>query len=816
MARLSCDSGETNEEEMSQAESLLPASDTGVVGLVAVVEGAAKGPGVPSSNQTSLNQGNRKEGNGPRVMKPKGQESRRIILDDSADTDIVEQERGSGATSASTSTANQATETHHPSLPRTVSKVHNVRSKEKHPPPDNKTAARHLRYIQYYGYRNFEEVPVDYWEPRRNDETKAAHNARRQRECKVMEEFIKRLEASKKNNKVQGTPVEAEQEQDAEKSIIDSQEGEIEALLHSMAELKERNKKLEILVEQETQARLALERRLQNQTEARSEPEAGKESNSELAVLKDQLVASEVEKEELQLQNDKLKAEHGKVMTHLLNLGEAMKSLKKEVETLQKENKELKIASTSGSQATSLDALKSIMEELLEQKLSEKLGLMTTQQGCPRRHPAPSEDSNQQLTPAVEKDGFILPKRRRRQRKGMLDGRAIRHPVLRKDTVPVPPPRQQQLRGYNNVPVDGNMPRTKTGNRGKAKNFKNLRVNIGRRPALGDSAPPTADSIGTASSLVPFGRTPDHETADLPTADSVKDKDNRQWTTVVKKGRERDKRAIMGPPVSQANAQKNTGSTTKVLILPSEGKRVQETLRDKKILPRHIGVTNVVEFTSGAMLATVQKEKKDMMLQKITEAGLTVKNQTTKEQYEWRIHRIPAEYPAEEVSEDIRTATGYKPSEVVIVPYKAEKNKGLAVAIVKGTRELFESIRDRRTLQIEYGLRLRVDTEPQLMRCKMCQLLGHTQNHCSGIPPQILQMQKEQGGCMDCHAYNYGIKKAGLPQNRSRPTNHQPMDQVCPTKKSLRRKYINATRRVDGTENNKEDAVTVPDEQDHG
>lgn len=54
---------------------------------------------------------------------------------------------------------------------------------EKHPAPKNKDAREHMKLLRRLGYENLSEVPIKYWEPMKDGETKGEHNSRRQREC---------------------------------------------------------------------------------------------------------------------------------------------------------------------------------------------------------------------------------------------------------------------------------------------------------------------------------------------------------------------------------------------------------------------------------------------------------------------------------------------------------------------------------------------------------------------------------------------------------------------------------------------------------
>lgn len=237
------------------------------------------------------------------------------------------------------------------------------------------------------------------------------------------------------------------------------------------------------------------------------------------------------------------------------------------------------------------------------------------------------------------------------------------------------------------------------------------------------------------------------------------------------------------------------GTSAKILILPHEGKKVTELLRVNKILPREMGITHILQFDSGAALLTVSKEKKSELKEAIQTAGLEVKNERMITQPTWKLHNVPADYPTEEVGKDIQSATGIVPDEIVKIDYK-NGSKEKTMMLIKGSLDLFNKILNRRSLQIEYGLRCRIDTEPQLMRCIKCTRMGHTQKWCTGLEKEVEEAQKADSGCLDCHSHNHLVRSGKLGSAKPRPTAHKKDSKGCPTRQHYRNKYINAVNRA--------------------
>ena len=236
--------------------------------------------------------------------------------------------------------------------------------------------------------------------------------------------------------------------------------------------------------------------------------------------------------------------------------------------------------------------------------------------------------------------------------------------------------------------------------------------------------------------------------------------------------------------------ERSDSQCEKILFLPpssTSSKKVTAILREHKIVPRNTGIRHTVEFSSGAALLTVEKDHLENLLAKAKECGIEPKRKIIPNTFEFKLHGVPDDYPKEELAEDINDALGHKPSDIIFIKYK-DNRVGQHMAIIKCSRELLDAANNRQTIRVEYQ-RCRIDTKPQLMKCKKCSLYGHTQNHCKGITERIDQISKETGECLDCLVYNQEQLSAGLPRHRLRDTNHAKGHHHCATKKALLKKY---------------------------
>lgn len=328
--------------------------------------------------------------------------------------------------------------------------------------------------------------------------------------------------------------------------------------------------------------------------------------------------------------------------------------------------------------------------------------------------------------------------------------------------------------------------------RGNHRPPPNLRINIPEHNADGSS-------IGTAGTFLSTGSMFTHDRT-------------REYAEVAKQPKTRTEPAAkrtnnprrLRPSPQEADKDIRRPETIKILALPRSYKKVTEELQDKKIRPRTYGVSNVVEFASGAALLTIEKEKARAFKDSLHGAGVQIKERTALKSFSIKIHGVPNINTEDDIREDVAAALGSNPISVHKVLYKLKdnatpaQNGNVVMVAVECSREMLTAAEKRQSLLIGYR-RCRIDTTPQLMKCKKCTLLGHTQNHCEGVAAD-LQAKKQSGNfCLDCLVYNDRITRAGLPKYRHRPVTHLAGSRECPTKRSMMKKY-NAARQMGTTE----------------
>jgi hypothetical protein len=799
----------SNEEEImvnNKSENNLPGSDTGE-GLTPVTLAAGGGPGALTPNYTK-----------PDKIKDKNVD-KNVVNGNNSEHQLASPGKKNGLPGNPTSNSKTNVSDRRPAPTPGISGVSTRGNTQKkllqhlHPPyvPKNRLAKNHLLQITILGYKEFCELPIqfNYYEPTLPGESKKQKMSRRLTECKNLKDWIAK-QAQAKN-----ITIEAEDEQEEElidlmedasndhqypvpnntPSIVQTLEKENQSLKLQIEELRKEKEHAE---ERES----ALKAKLDSYSKQHAIDKQQKES------MQDKLSALSKENSEMHIKiteltksiSPKMNETSDQLAKITKKLGEertASSELRQQLKATELEVKELRHASTTMQREMAEKEANMAAKTLhLETRIRELQKPADTQNA----NNSISADTNTYLQHEIEKVVTrtienILPKIM-----GELRAQQDTHPVepILDDHEPLrlrdepqnrgPQESIQQRRRRKRNSKQGTITpppeaRKKIEARGRKHNNE-LRLNIMQEEWNGPNDEiQTADSIGTAASLFTHGRTPARESAPNNNAD---------WVTVARKGRQRTQKAIA--TTNSLNGPK--ADLTKMLILPAAGEKVPETMRKNKVLPRMYGVKNIVEFSSGAILVSLEKSKKEDMLKKLAEIGLTTKSQSTTPKYEWKLHGVPKDYPPEEICEDILAATGIMPNEVIIVNYGGDKAQDKVLAIVKGDKALFEAIKGRITIQIEY-VRCRIDTEPNLMKCQTCKLFGHTKNRCSGVPSGVLEKFKEEGGCMDCHAYNYNISKSKLPRSRCRPTDHVQASKTCPTRAHLKKKYILSLQRAE-------------------
>lgn len=206
--------------------------------------------------------------------------------------------------------------------------------------------------------------------------------------------------------------------------------------------------------------------------------------------------------------------------------------------------------------------------------------------------------------------------------------------------------------------------------------------------------------------------------------------------------------------------------------------------------PAQYGIKNVVEFASGALLVTLEKEKAQPFKTRLKEVGLQVKDtNSSPREYRFAIHNVPIDNTIEEIKDDVEHALGNAANTVTLVLYKEEQKNHQRIAVVTCGKELFDLAETRISILVGYQ-RCPIDTRPRLMRCQTCHLYGHTKNHCSGIPESVTKEAEGNRHCADCLVYNRRQKLAKRPKTFHRNTDHPAGSSSCGTKRALLKKYL--------------------------
>lgn len=662
---------------------------------------------------------------------------------------------------SSGSTANDEAQQHQLHLQqRSVAKN---RIRPEHPAPKNKDARKHMARLRTLGYNNFNEIEVDYWEPAKAGEEKSQHMARRQRECLAMNNLLDRMEAKAGVNKSLAARNNVmNNSNDNETSIVETQEEEILSLRKLNQTFQERQKQLEARLEEEIQLKLKAERKAQEEENMRKtqysliKDQLQPGTHGEVTDQRQQMLENKLEQQTSQLKeltatvdeqskkiND-LTSKYNRLCQKYKEGKEENNTLKSHLEAALEENKSLKTAfETQGA-----DDILKLSEELEKSKAKN----MELEKELQQAALADTGDvninvENQCLIQTLEE---------------LLDKKL--EEKLQKIVKP-----QIQLQNlhlkHNNLEVESDMDTPIT----ELDGFTFKR----RRKGRGNSI----DTVDTMDSAVRNRRKPTYSQASRG--------NNRGQT-------EKPGKAPRG--AQQSEGTRSAGQKLrKVLILPEADKKVVQSMREKKLRARELGVNNVVEFPSGAALLLIEEQNANDTIKKLEEVGLQQKPQPRlHETNTFKVHDIPEGNTEKDIEEEIHNILGIKPEKVILLNYKDPKKKNVRLGVVEGGKSLIEVVKNRKSIFIDYR-HCRVDTKPNLMRCKTCNLLGHTKNNCEGIPAALLlDYQQQQGkACLDCLAFNKRMSLAGFSTNRYRFTDHELDSRECPTKKAFLKKMSN-------------------------
>lgn len=179
----------------------------------------------------------------------------------------------------------------------------------------------------------------------------------------------------------------------------------------------------------------------------------------------------------------------------------------------------------------------------------------------------------------------------------------------------------------------------------------------------------TVDSAGTTASMFTFGRSPvKNKSSTYADATSIQ----RPYTGEQTQQRQRVNPMVNRPRQHQGAQRENRTQNAvppseKVLLLPpptlgdnAGKKQVTTVLKEQKIYPRTAGIRHTVEFSSGAALLTVEKDKINLLLEKVKEFGIEPKRRIPQNIYEFKLHGVPTDL----------TAVDTNPTEIISIKYK--------------------------------------------------------------------------------------------------------------------------------------------------
>lgn len=658
--------------------------------------------------------------------------------------------------------------------------------KKCHPAPTNRSAKAQLRDLLKLGFNGFEDVDMDFWEPKLLDESQHSYKARRQKESAKMKEFI---QEQKKKRKKENNAVEEDEDSCSEVSGLSDDDDNLQILALQaenrtlgarVEELSKKCKTLDKQLEVERSAKLAAQNKLRKTGEAPATPPLS-ETLKEVANLtqKHSSLCIELEKEkQLRL------------------------ALQEDLEQVRKENAQLRI---------DMSVLRKPNSSAQEVNVNSS---------------APSAFYIEEIVRAVEATlvARIQPIIQRVIQAQSLTPAAVSSPVRPNDEP-----------GEGEFQIPRNQRRKKERKRIRSHN---LRVDI--EAANEHMAAQNTSSIPNSSQLLATQNSRSSEL--LCTFDRTREKLKQKKPAVRsnQKGRDPASEGAVDRPHSQPPRQQTANSklsrpasqipavsrehgvaarikTDKILVFPSDTptlaesraedtkQRVTQILRMHKIRPSQSGIRNIVEFVSGAALLIVDREKADLLRELLPNLGLRIKGEPIPRCHTFRIHQISEEDSIEEITRDIVECLGTAPIRVTKVPYRDPKNSGIVMAVVECDSTLFDAAARRSTILIGFT-RCRIDTRLILMRCSQCRVFGHTKNNCPGILEHVMKMSKENPEeCLDCLVHNDRQRTAGLLPLHKRNTRHPAGSKACRSVQALRKKFTNARRTGN---NNQEEVVT--------
>lgn len=717
-----------------------------------------------------------------------------------------------------------------------------------HPKPVNKKAQLHLQKLQRLGYSNYNEVDLDYWEPRLIDETTQAHQARRQKECKNMDALIARMEARQRTGKDESLQSEAQALELANKQLEQKMkkyraelEMEREARLKAEEELTKvapaqlqekegrRILKLEAQLEEEklrcahaedlaTQQRAKrkdLEKRLEEEKMKRRQVEGEVQLlKNEIKSLQDGMLEL---KQQLEEQSSAHKEQSEKLQDENNVLSEEIKDLKDELKQLQSSSSssEYQVKIREANEQLASGRREIVNLKLINQKMEMEL---EKQKEKDKQLPLPPLTSRSGLVldeafeSMLEKKleqvmGLMLQKvEEKLSTAGQVWHNAQQQPQMTVATRKDP--------STATTPADENgafqFPKKKVGKPAKRKEEPRQPV----RPLF--FRVNSVESTGSAGTTVDY-----NTTNDVGSNTHVNSMEKRNYAKMaatgakyqertqkknaepnweVPKYRRKKKREAQKQPTQTQHPQSHKKKEKRrILVLPSEENpgSVSKRLCELDIDHNELGITDIpVEYPSGAAILLADEGKLPKLREALVKAGLCEK-QRKQRLHEFRIHDIPINATIENVSAAIEAKTGLRPASVELNKYKTKESQ---VANCSSNEELYSALEEIYTVFIRFK-KCPVDTRPNLVVCRRCSALGHTRKHCPHDDEKAMQMKNDAGDkekpCINCTAHNEEIHKRKGARALIVDPKHPTQDNRCPMLRRHLDKYYRDRRRID-------------------
>lgn len=286
--------------------------------------------------------------------------------------------------------------------------------KKPHPKPVNRSAKEHLAALLKLGYSGFSDVDIDCWEPRYPNESSASFNARRQKECGNMADFIEEQQALEKKKRSKKAADDSSDEDDNNSASswdadhFATLQAENETLKKQYQEVQARLKVTMTELELERSARLEAEKgqsvKSTPKTDMASLENTLKEIDSlTAAVTKEQAKSAKLERE--------LEAEQQKTK----KLSEEFEQEKSKRKKLASEFAALEKRLSGSTTSVDVNEIVCILEDKLEAIVQKNLTQLKGQLQ-PQAASTPQE--------IVDKLDFQLPRKQRKKKERTAEGTA--------------------------------------------------------------------------------------------------------------------------------------------------------------------------------------------------------------------------------------------------------------------------------------------------------------------------------------------------------------------------------------------------------